>query len=161
MSSCIIACVAGVQRGGRGKVECERSATRARSAIVGVSFPTRPQQSRFVLLSRFTLAFNFPPPSPLYACHAGYLHNNFSQISTVNHHKTMQLRPGILCNSKHYISHYLLMRSTLMPAFSNNGATSFKYTSRAWPFLLLGFITTFNLRGLPGIPKTNDMQNIL
>lgn len=40
-----------------------------------------------------------------------------------------------------------------MPAFSNKGATFFKYTSLASPFLLLGFITTFSLRGLLGIPK--------
>lgn len=45
------------------------------------------------------------------------------------------------------------MRSALMPAFSNKGATFFKYTSLASPFLLLGFITTFSLRGLLGIPK--------
>ena len=40
------------------------------------------------------------------------------------------------------------MTSVLMPAFSNNGATCFKYTSRARPFLLLGLMTIFNLRGL-------------
>ena len=39
-----IACVAGVQRGGRGEVECER------------------ERDRY---------FNFPPPSPLYVSHAG------------------------------------------------------------------------------------------
>ena len=48
-----------------------------------------------------------------------------------------------------------LMISALIPAFSNSGATCFKYTSRAWPFLLLGLITTFNLRGLPEMPETN------
>ena len=47
-----IACVACVQRGGRWGVECEREAR-----------------------SRFALAFNFPPPSPLYSGHAGY-HGN-------------------------------------------------------------------------------------
>ena len=47
-----------------------------------------------------------------------------------------------------------LMISALIPAFSNSGATCFKYTSRAWPFLLLGLITTFNLRGLPEMPET-------
>ena len=49
--------MAGVQRGGRGEVECEREAR---------SLGAR---------SRFALAFNFPPPSPpspLYAGHAGY-----------------------------------------------------------------------------------------
>ena len=30
-------------------------------------------RSRFTLSSRFALAFNFPPPSPLYAGHAGYV----------------------------------------------------------------------------------------
>ena len=48
-----------------------------------------------------------------------------------------------------------LMTSALIPAFSNSGATCFMYTSRAWPFLLLGLITTFNLRGLLGMSKTN------
>lgn len=50
------------------------------------------------------------------------------------------------------------MISALIPAFSNSGATCFKYTSRACPFLLLGLITTFNLRGLPGMPKTNKVK---
>ena len=49
-----LACVAGVQRGGRGGVECEREARSSQR-------------------SRFALAFNFPPPSPLYAGHAGYV----------------------------------------------------------------------------------------
>lgn len=58
-----------------------------------------------------------------------------------------------------------LMISALIPAFSNSGATCFKYTSRAWPFLLLGLITTFNLRGLPEMPekikKVKIIQNEL
>ena len=45
-----VACVAGLQRGGRGKVECKHEARREREArSLG----------------------NFPPPSPLYAGHAG------------------------------------------------------------------------------------------
>ena len=39
MTECLLACMAGVQRGGRGEVECEREARRGRdeSAIVGRS----------------------------------------------------------------------------------------------------------------------------
>ena len=46
----------------------------------------------------------------------------------------------------------LLMRSALMPALSNKGATCLRYTSLAWPFLLLGLITTFSFRGLSWKP---------
>ena len=53
----LVACVAGVQREGRGEVECEREA--------------RSLGAYFALSLRFALAFNFPPPSPLYAGHAG------------------------------------------------------------------------------------------
>ena len=83
-SSETLACVAGVQRGGRGKLNA--SAKRDRWALVGnerptsalralVELPTSAQRSRFALSSRFALAFNFPPPSPLYAGHASYRNN--------------------------------------------------------------------------------------
>ena len=56
--------MAGVQRGGRGEVECEREAR----SLGARSLPSAQR-------SRFALAFNFPPPSPLYAGHAGYFQN--------------------------------------------------------------------------------------
>ena len=56
-----LACVAGVQRGGRGEVECEREA-RSLDARLDAWFPTSAQRSRFALSSRFALAFNFPLP---------------------------------------------------------------------------------------------------
>ena len=60
-----LACVAGVQRGGRGEVECEREARSLGARRAPNERATSAQRSRF------TLAFNFPPPSPLYAGHAG------------------------------------------------------------------------------------------
>ena len=54
----------------------------------------------------------------------------------------------------------LLIMSALMPALSNKGATCCKYTRRAWPFLLLGLITTFNLRGLVRKPDENSHVRI-
>ena len=55
----------------------------------------------------------------------------------------------------------LLIMSALMPALSNKGATCFKYTRRALPFLLLGLITTFNLRGLVRKPDENSHMRII
>ena len=54
----------------------------------------------------------------------------------------------------------LLIMSALMPALSNKGATCCKYTRRALPFLLLGLITTFNLRGLVRKPDENSHVRI-
>ena len=74
-----IACVAGVQRGGRGEVECERE---ARSLGARMERPTSAQRVPNDRASRSrrasSLAFNFPPPSPLYAGHAGYNGENES-----------------------------------------------------------------------------------
>ena len=60
-----VACVAGVQRGGKGELECERFNN-------SLPFVRRPRQR-----SRFALAFNFPPPSPLYVGHAGYVRGTY------------------------------------------------------------------------------------
>ena len=60
-----VACVAGVQRGGRGEVECEREARRELNASA------KRDESATKARSLGALAFNFPPPSPLYAGHAG------------------------------------------------------------------------------------------
>ena len=62
-----IACVAGVQRGGRGEVECEREAPAYKGEGEG----------KLNANDRASLAFNFPSPSPLYAGHAGYLENGY------------------------------------------------------------------------------------
>ena len=67
-SNIYIACVAGVQRGGRGKAKCEESAKRDR-------WDPRSQRSRFTLSShlrsqrsRFALEFNFPLPPLFLIC---------------------------------------------------------------------------------------------
>ena len=57
-----VACVAGVQMGGRGKVVFEREARSLKQLR-----PCRRSQR-----SPFALEINFSPPSPLYAGHAGY-----------------------------------------------------------------------------------------
>ena len=84
-----LACVAGVQRGGRGEVECEREAR---------SLGTRGQRSRFVLLSRFALAFNFPLP-PL--CTPATKPNNH----LVQHNKQYHMK--VLLSSFHCNGHTL------------------------------------------------------
>ena len=65
-STLILACVAGVQRGGRGEVEFEREARSLRA----------PNDRAFVALSsrsrRASRSHSTSPPSPLYAGHAGY-----------------------------------------------------------------------------------------
>ena len=64
-----LACVAGVQRGGRGKVKFERDVRREREAIWEIwEIPTIALRTLLALRARIQL----PPLSSWYAGHAGY-----------------------------------------------------------------------------------------
>ena len=71
-----------------------------------------------------------------------------------------RLRLLLKVNDQSLSAFNLLIMSALMPALSNKGATCCKYTRRAWPFLLLGLITTFSLRGLVRKPDENSHMRI-